>query len=418
MLLACMLFHVYLKKRSLIWLRFLLCAALLFVLSILIYPLFHGENLWFSCFWYGLIYLTMVAVSRFCCDISWQDAIYCASCGYLVQHLASSVFILCIFNGSIPVWNGPVYYIVYLLVYALVFFTFARLLPDEGEYHVSWLTASMTSVVALSIVLLLSTYVKTTAPLTGDIASSEKYILLLKGSQVYAASICLVILILQVVQRRELRTQRMLDRNQNLWKQRQMQYQLQKENIDLINRKCHDLKHQISALRHQSEADQEKSIAELEQAILLYDNLAKTGNDDLDIVLAEKMFLAEKRGVKLQCIVDGGRFSFMRTEDICSLFGNAIDNAIEAAAKEPIAEKRIVMLHTAAKGNMLSLHVENPCFEKPQFADGLPLTTKNDTDYHGFGMRSMRYVAEKYGGVLTAAWEDGIFSLDVLFLQN
>ena len=203
-----------------------------------------------------------------------------------------------------------------------------------------------------------------------------------------------------------------------LLKQEQEQHEMSRATVDVINRKCHDLKHQISALRHQSEADQEKSIAELEQAILLYDNLAKTGNDDLDIVLAEKMFLAEKRGVKLQCIVDGGRFSFMRTEDICSLFGNAIDNAIEAAAKEPIAEKRIVVLHTAAKGNMLSLHVENPCFEKPQFADGLPLTTKGDTDYHGFGMRSMRYVAEKYGGVLTAAWEDGIFSLDVLFLQN
>ena len=109
MLIACMLFHVYLKKRQQFWLRLILSAAVLFILSILVYPLIHGENLWFSCIWYGLIYLTMVAVSRFCCEISWQDAIYCASCGYLVQHLASSVFILCIFNGSIPVWNGPVY---------------------------------------------------------------------------------------------------------------------------------------------------------------------------------------------------------------------------------------------------------------------------------------------------------------------
>ncbi len=203
-----------------------------------------------------------------------------------------------------------------------------------------------------------------------------------------------------------------------LLKQEQEQHEMSRATVEVINRKCHDLKHQISALRHQSEADQEKSIAELEHAILLYDNLAKTGNNDLDIVLAEKTFLAEKHGVKLQCIVDGERFSFMRTEDICSLFGNAIDNAIEAATKEPAAEKRIVMLRTSMKGNMLSLHVENPCSQKPQFADGLPLTSKGDTDYHGFGMRSMRYVAEKYGGVLTAAWEDGFFSLDVLFLQN
>lgn len=203
-----------------------------------------------------------------------------------------------------------------------------------------------------------------------------------------------------------------------LLKQEQEQHEMSRATVEIINRKCHDLKHQISALRHQSEADQERSISELENAILLYDNFAKTGNDDLDIVLAEKTLFAEQHGVKLQCIVDGSQFAFMRTEDICSLFGNAIENAIEAAEKEPVAEKRIVMLNTAARGNMLMIHVENPCAAEPQFVDGLPITSKDDASYHGFGMRSMRYVAEQYGGVLTSSWANGVFSLDILFLQN
>ena len=89
---------------------------------------------------------------------------------------------------------------------------------------------------------------KTTAPLTENAVSSPEYIKLLKGSQIYAASICLVILILLVVQLREVRAQKDLDRSQTLWKQRQLQYEQSKENIDLINRKVHDLKHQIAAL--------------------------------------------------------------------------------------------------------------------------------------------------------------------------
>ena len=186
--------------------------------------------------------------------------------------------------------------------------------------------------------------------------------------------------------------------------------------VEVINRKCHDLKHQISALRGMSGADREKSISELENAILLYDNLAQTGNSDLDIVLAEKTLLAEKRGVKLQCIADGQRLNFMRAEDICSLFGNALDNAIEAAAQAEPPETRIVALNVSARGNVLTVHVENPCLTAPEFSDGLPLTTKVDTDYHGFGMRSMRYVAEKYGGVLTTRGEDGVFLLDALFI--
>lgn len=203
-----------------------------------------------------------------------------------------------------------------------------------------------------------------------------------------------------------------------LLRQEEEQHKMSCATIEVINRKCHDLKHQISALRNMSQKEREKNISELEKAILLYDNLPKTGSDDLDIVLAEKVFLAEKQGVQLRSIADGKMLSFMSAEDICSLFGNAIDNAIESAAEDPCPESRIITLQTFVKGNIFTIHVDNPCKEQPTFLDGIPLTRKPDTDYHGFGMRSMRYVAEKYGGTLTTSWEHGVFSLDVLFLLS
>ena len=72
-------------------------------------------------------------------------------------------------------------------------------------------------------------------------------------------------------------------------------------------------------------------------------------------------------------------------------------------------------MRVSAQGSLVSIHIENPCGKKPLLIDGLPQTTKADADYHGFGMKSMRYIVEKYSGGLRVDWEDGIFSVDMLF---
>ena len=198
-------------------------------------------------------------------------------------------------------------------------------------------------------------------------------------------------------------------------RQEQEQHEMSKATVDVINRKCHDLKHQISALRTMPSEEQEKSIRDLERAILIYDSFAKSGNEDLDIILAEKTLLCEEKGIKLQCIADGEKLGFLKTEDLYSLLGNALDNAIEAAAKEEVPARRVITLRISAREDIVTIHIENPCKSKPLMVDGLPVTTKRNPDYHGFGVKSMRYVAEKYDGALTVDWEDGMFYLDILF---
>ena len=103
------------------------------------------------------------------------------------------------------------------------------------------------------------------------------------------------------------------------------------ENVDLINRKCHDLKHQIAALRRISDRrEREESIQALEQSVMIYDSVVKTGNDILDTVLTEKSLLCESRGITLTCVADGDCLDFMDGVDIYTIFGNALDNAIES----------------------------------------------------------------------------------------
>ena len=63
---------------------------------------------------------------------------------------------------------------------------------------------------------------------------------------------------------------------------------------------------------------------------------------------------------------------------------------------------------------MVSAHFENYYAGELDFDDGLPLTTKSDKRYHGFGMKSIKMLAEKYGGYVSVKAEDGVFNLNIL----
>ena len=153
---------------------------------------------------------------------------------------------------------------------------------------------------------------------------------------------------------------------------------------------------------------------EIEQAVMIYDCVFKTGNDALDILLTEKSLYCGKYGIRLLCMADGEKLSFMASSDIYSLFGNALDNAIEALEHSD-PDKRDIVLTVRACDGMVSVCVENYCAVAPDMSEGLPLTSKGDKNSHGFGMKSMRYIAEKYGGRLVADVRDSKFVLAVIF---
>lgn len=105
----------------------------------------------------------------------------------------------------------------------------------------------------------------------------------------------------------------------------------------------------------------------------------------------------------------------MDVMDICTLFGNALDNAIECELSIPDKEKRLIHLEVYTKKDFLVIRCENYCPAPPIFQDGLPMTTKADREYHGYGLKSMRYTAQKYGGTMTVQAKDEWFQLTLLF---
>lgn len=236
--------------------------------------------------------------------------------------------------------------------------------------------------------------------------------------RLYAAFCCVFFLWVQVSQVRRDKLQADLLFQQQLTRQQREQYAITKETIDLINRKSHDLKHQVAALRTVvPEEQREKYLREMEKAVQIYDSTLQTGNEVLDTVLTEKSLYCEAHQITLTCIADGRQLSFMDGVDVYTIFGNALDNAIECVARLPEAEQRLVSVSVRARSGLALIRVETQLQGDLNFKDGLPQTTKEQKDYHGFGLRSIRYTVEKYGGHMTIHAENGRFLLSLSIPQ-
>ncbi len=226
--------------------------------------------------------------------------------------------------------------------------------------------------------------------------------------------ILLIVILFDIFENRRLRQNELI--MEHMLHLESEQHEMSKANIEVINRKCHDLKYQIGLLRSlEDKAEQDRTISELEKDIMIYDSFAKTGNKELDILFADKVLLAERDDIQIRLMVDGSLFDFIELNDLFSLFGNAMDNAIEAVLKIEDKPLRIITVKAFRKFDFVTIHVENPCLETVDFSKGLPVTTKTDKDYHGYGLKSMKHIAQKYGGQLTCRQKDNIFTLNILF---
>ena len=175
------------------------------------------------------------------------------------------------------------------------------------------------------------------------------------------------------------------------------------------------LKHYITAIR--TERDPEAKAAflnELEDSITGYGHQVDTGNTVLDTILTAKSAVCSDRGITLTCVADGTGLGFMDPMSLAALVGNALDNAIESVLTLHHDERRLVQVAVYAKDSFIVMRFENYFEGTLEFTDSLPRTTKGDTLHHGYGLMSMRQVAQEHGGSLTVQARDNWFVLSVL----
>ena len=194
-------------------------------------------------------------------------------------------------------------------------------------------------------------------------------------------------------------------------------YAFMRDNIDILNMKAHDLKHFIRDAREKIAVDSAE-LEELQKTVEDYETIANTGSQTLDYILTEKRYLCQKEGISFTFSADGKALSFLSQGDLISLFGNLLSNAVEAEEKLADKDKAYIFLAVSVHSGMTSIHLENYYPEEVVFENGIPLTTKEDRRFHGFGSKSIRYIVKKYGGTYANEHEQGIFEVNILFPQR
>ena len=366
-----------------------------------------------------VVFSTLIAVFvgaiLFIFDVRPWTALFCATAGYTLQNIASGLIELirmAVTGRSNVSLDEPLSAIVSigvpLAIYLAGYWLFVRRVTLRGLLDVeNRLMLSMFAIVVI-VVIGLDLIIKALT----IVGIPFRFLLLLR---LVHPLICVFVLFAEY----ELLYAKHADderaETERLLAERERQYRLSRENIEAINIKCHDIRHQIRHLADSGAVVDGAVLADIAREVDVYDSVVETGNEALDTILTEKSLTCSGEGIVLTVMADGAALGFMAPADIYALFGNALDNAIEAVRRVDDPERRTITLSVRRAGGMVAVGVENYFATAPRFsADGLPQTSKSDSANHGFGTRSMRAIAQRYGGSLHAGTQDEIFYLNVL----
>lgn len=412
--LSCLLFVLLLRRRYSAGITAAIMAALLAVLCVLQELIGIGPlALWIPGM--ALALLIMYGAIVLCCAVPLADAgFYWAIAFSAAEFTASLEWQLYSFFSQ-GREDGVLLQALFLLViYGGAYFLLFRMergrLSQEQDLNVSlkeMLSAAMITVGAFLISNI--SYVNTNTPLSGRMSAEIFYI------RTLVALAGMIMLIALQERWQELQMKQDYDAIQAVLQLQYEQYRQSRESIEMINRKYHDLKHQIGIIRMEQDADRrEEYLSQLEDGVQGYELVNNTGNPILDTILSAKQLYCQQHKLNMTVVADGKSLSALEVMDICSIFGNALDNAIESVEKLPDPEKRLINVAVYTKGGLLMIRVENYFETELQPVSGGFRTTKRDKENHGYGIRSIRYVAEKYGGSLDISTENHWFSLKVL----
>lgn len=423
LLVAEWMYSFCLKKRAHWWMRALLsvvlCACVAFLFPV---P-------WLNAIYCSVMFIVMASVTalmmKFCYDEPLINILFCVLASYTTRHIAYSTYdfvimllgmndglILGIYGGDTSfrfnVFTAVIYTNCYFLIYWLLLILLGSRLRGRDELVLNNLSFLVLAAIMIAVDIVLNAFVVYYGYGTFD----RTYLLFMYVYNIFCSLFALIIQF-GMVSRKALQDK--LDVVSRMWNKDREQYRIAKENADRISMLCHDLKYRLRNIDRGADATE---IARMKDVVDAYDRRIRTGNDALDVILNEKSLICRTENIDFTCMADGSALSFMSDPDIYSLFGNIMDNAIEASRKIRVQSERVIGVVIRRSGDMLSVNVYNHYEGELKMQGGLPVTTKSDAFAHGYGMRSIAMIAGRYGGDMSVVAKNGIFDLNMLFRTN
>lgn len=178
----------------------------------------------------------------------------------------------------------------------------------------------------------------------------------------------------------------------------------------------HDNKHLFLGLISEIQnGNYDTVINSLTKAYKICEKEVDSNNNIIETLVNIKIKDAQFRGIKIEYEYRHIKDIKIAPIDIAIILGNALDNAIEACEKVDIKQDKKVFLFITLKGDALIISIKNPVSKNVNI-DSLT-SNKENIELHGFGVISMKQIADKYDGEVTFKCENGFFSTTIL-LKN
>ncbi len=428
----CMFFFVKMERKNKFWLRVILGFVGVLAITFPIAWLYTavGNGVLGRVMVYLMLFVVVLIHTKLCFHDSIWVVLFCNSMAHAAQNLMYKIFLIfwcygesiCLFDGwgaNFNLWYRIVYYTFMAAVVAILYFTVIKRITSK--IHTSKIDGSMllfTMIVLLVTNVLCSIedvyFAKLCIGRENHFEVFEYYMLRQTGN-VFSAICCIIVLWLAsktMIEHELLQEVAFLKYSIH---QGQRQYEISKDTIDMINIKMHDIKYKINTVLTEQKNIPSEIIEDIDKSVRIYDSNIETGNEFLDVFLTDKSLYCEQNGITLSCMIDGAKLEFMEPGDLFCLFGNIMDNSLESVMKIGKKDKRIINLSIKTQNDMLLIQSDNYYTGDLVFKNGLPQTTKEDAQWHGFGMQSIRMIVQKYGGELSTYVIDDIFHLSILF---
>lgn len=417
-----LLFSFFFKRRNFFALRLAGCIVFIGTASALIVGLAYYLYNEFGIYEFRLLMLlgtiafsylfvtlfTCIGMVRFCFSVRAWEAVFSGVAAYSVQHIIFRLNLL--FRYYVYFDVSPMLpNVLFLLfsaaaVYGAAYFFFARRL--KGREHVEVENRKLVAMLGIVLIVMMI-FGGLSFTYMGNESMRNSAMMFVECG--FAIIVCCFTLfsLHDSIRSKDMEAEK--ERIQWLWRVDRKQFEVSKHNVEQLNVKYHDLKYMLRGMRAGGSEE------EIERYLRLYEAHFCTGNETLDVVLTEKSLLGMRYGIDIVCVADGRYLAGMDPVHLYSLFGNALDNAIECLKTVEEKEKKVVNVTVRGRGGMVMAQIENYTPHAPVFRGGLPVTTKEDAENHGFGMISMRNIVACYGGSMRAEVADNIFSLTILF---
>ena len=402
-------FCLPLRHRPHFWAR--ACGMLLplLVLAQLLDPLAQSTALWHQQLLLLVLYVSFFVLLGgmiyLCVEIDKKGALYCAVWSLLTAQTAYEgwhlVEALCQMGGHPLDAGRPSVLLAQLLAgavfYLAVCVLLARRLPDKGTYHIG--PRQLVSSFLIGALFMLQAAVLSNA---GTLYWPLSLVATMLIGQLYF----LTLLYFQTELFKKSALQKEMDALNLLYERQRQQYQVARQNVQIINKRCHELRVQIAALRKLAPGTvPTQQLEEAEHAARLYDAGANTGNEVLDVVLTEKSLLCESRGIQLNAVANGSSLGFFEAGDLYALFANALDHAVESAVQTPRPECRVIDLLVCVRQGFVVVNIISP-LRPPE---------KQANRSAQYELKVVKRIVQKYKGTLTLEEQGEFFAEKIIF---